>query len=355
MTGLLQDLLHERADEVGTPHLDLDAITSDGDRRVRRRRTALLGGIAAATVAAGLAVPALLPAQDARRTDDLVADGTSAAPVPLSWTTGSVLHRPGLPDVDLGVDVRAWVWVGDDVVFTDPARTVRLWTGDALDVIGRTAAAATDDAELVSDGRFAAWVSQDGRVVRYDVAQREPVVAPELPGDGTRVTAMDGSQVYAADSAGVYVWQPTAPDAYRTVSDDPQDVVLDAEDGTTVQLEGDRQARVSGPGRDTSLVVDGFANLAPGGGHVVAESDDEGILLDTATGDRVPLLTGYEWALPFQWLDDDTVAVLAFAGIESGGSQTPYVLPCTVSTGDCGQATELPDAFQLPLGMHLDN
>ena len=357
MTGMLQDLLHDRADELGAPHVDLAAITRDGERRVRRRRTALAGGLAAAAVAVAGGVAVLGggagTSPDARR--DRVADGTDAAPVALSWVTGSTLHRAGQSDVDLGVEVRAWVWAGDDVVFTDPQRRVRVWSGDALDVVGEAAAAEPDDAELVADDAHVAWVDPEGRPVRLDVSTGDVVTGPRLPGDDVRVTAMDGATVYTTGSDGVHAWQPVTPEAYQRLGTDPGGVVLDAEAGTLLRATGDRTARVTGPGRSLTLTVDGFANLSPDGAHVVAESDDVGVLQDTATGQLVLLYTGYGWEMPFQWLDDDTVAVLAYDTEDPEERDVPHLLSCTVSTSECGAPATLDAGVQLPVGIHLDS
>jgi hypothetical protein len=356
MTGLLTDVMHDRADRLGPPPVDLEAITRDGDRRVRHRRTALVGGIAAAAVVVA-AGSALLgggrgPGPDGGRAD--VADGTDAAPVALSWVEGSTLRRVDSPDVDLGVDVRAWVWAGDDIVLTDEQHRVRLWTGEAMEVIGRTFPVEADYPELVSDGSFVAWVDAEGRLTRYDVSDGDVVVAPDLPGGRPRVTAIDGAQVYAADTAGIYSWQPTSPDSYRTVSDDPQHVVLDAESGTRVIADRGRRARVTGPAGELTFTTDSFVNLSPDGTHLVSETDDEGVLLDTTTGERVALETRYAWALPFQWLDSDTVAVLAFSGSLSGVEEDrPHLLSCAVSTGACAPSQPLAAQFQLPVGIHF--
>lgn len=358
MTGLLTDLMHERADRLEAPEIDLTGITRDGDRRVRRRRTAVVGGVAAAALVAAFAVPALVGGADDEGTRrDLVADGTAADAQPLAWTTGSVLHRPGEADVDLGVDVRAWVWVGDDIAFTDPQRRVRLWTGDALDVIGTAAPVKTDSAELVADGTFVAWVSGDGRVVRYDVSQGDLVEAPQLPGRRPRVTALDGSEVYAVDTAGTYAWQPTAPDSYRTLDGDLGEV-LDAEGGTTVRkADADNRAILSRNGEVVQLSTRQLADLSPDGALVAVENDDLGQVVDATTGDAVPFAHGHEWAVGYRWLDASTLAVLAFDGIEDDSAETAWLLTCDGRTGMCdGPGTELPAGygdFQLPLGIHF--
>ncbi len=41
MTGLLSDVMHDRADTAAHPVVDLDAIVRAGDRRLRRNRAVL--------------------------------------------------------------------------------------------------------------------------------------------------------------------------------------------------------------------------------------------------------------------------------------------------------------------------
>lgn len=358
MTGLLTDLMHERADHLGAPAIDLAGITRDGDRRIRRRRTAWVGGVAAAAVLAALAAPLLVGGvgdEETRR--DVAADGTAADPLPLAWISGGVLHTTGRPDVDLGMEVRAWVWVGDDVVFTDPEHRVRLWTGDALDVIGRTAPVEPDTAELVADGSFVSWVGAERRVVRYDVSSGELVASPALPGKHPHVTALDGAEVYAADTGGAYAWQPTAPDAFRTLDGDLGEV-LDAENGATVRkVDTENRAILTRDGEVVQLSTRQFANLSPDGALVAVENDDLGQVVDAATGATVPFEHGHEWAVGYQWLDATTLAVLAFDGIDEDSAETAWLLTCDGPTGVCdGPGTEIPAGygdFQLPMGMHF--
>lgn len=357
MTGMLDDLLRERADEAGSPHLDLAAITRDGERRVRRRRTLLGGGVAAAAAVAVLAGTSLLggtsPSPDSGQ--DLVADGTDAAPVALSWTEGSVLHRLGQPDADLGVDVRAWVWAGDAVVFTDPQHRVRLWTGDALDVVGTSATPPREDAELVADGSFAAWSDTEGRLVRLDAATGETVTSPTIPGSGVRVTAIDGSQVYAASSAGVYAWQPTAPDSYRLLGDDPEAVVLDAEGGTLVRATPGGGASVERGRERVQVPTDEFANLSPDGRLISVEDGDAGRLLEIPSGVERPLTQDHEWAIAYQWLDGSSLAVMAFDGIDDDATMTGVLTTCSTDGACGGPEQDLPPVgeFQLPIGTHF--
>lgn len=357
MTGLLTDLMRARAEHLDALHIDLAEIKRDGDRRVRRRRTALVGGVAAAALVAAFTVPALVGGASDGTSRDVVADGTAVDPQPLAWIEHGVLHVPGRPDADLGVDVRAWVWVGDDIVFTDSQHRVRLWTGDALDVIGRTAPVEDDRPEIVADGTFAAWTSEEQRVVRYDVATGELVQAPQLPGRRLRVTAVDGAQVYAVDTEGVYAWQPTTPDAYRILEGDLGEV-LDAEDGITVRkVDTENRAVLTRDGEVVQLSTRELANLSPDGSLVAVENDDLGQVVDAVTGATVPFKHGHEWAVGYQWLDASTLAVLAFDGIEDDSAESAWLLTCDGRTGVCdGPGTEVPAGygdFQLPMGIHF--
>ena len=357
MTGLLTDLMHERADHLGAPDVDLAEITRDGDRRVRRRRTALAGGLVAAAAVVALAAPALLPGGgDTSR--DLVADGTAGDPQPLSWITGSTLHRAGQADVDLGVDVRAWVWVGDDIAFTDPQHRVRLWTGDALDVVGRTGEVPPDRVDLVADGSRVGWVDPERGFTVYDVATGEVTsVQAEIKGaKPAEVTALDGPTIYGTDRRGTIAF--TLGTSEVEVLPGDLGAVLDAEDGTTVRQSGSgNRAVLTRNGSTVELSTREFANLSPDGALVAIENDDLGQVVDAVTGDAVPFRHGHEWAVGYQWLDPTTLAVLAFDGLEGDSAESAWVLTCDGPTGVCdGPGTEIPAGFgdfQLPMGIHF--
>ena len=365
MTGLLKDLMQERADSVGEPELDLASITRTGDRRVHARRTAWVGGIAAATTLAALVGPSLAGG-GADGSTHVAGDGTAASPRQLAWVVGSSLHRTGEPDVDLGTPVRAWVLQGDPqgrpgldtVVYTDDDHRVHVWTDGTDRVVGRTVVPASGTAELVADVSDVAWVDAERGLTRYDVSNHTLAWVPAAPGSGTpQVTAVDTGVVYAVDARGVVAWDASGGEV-RVVDPDPARVVMDAEHGTMVRFLGNRRARVTGPGGGLTFSVDSFANLSPDRTMVAAESGDEGVLLDAATGERRPLDSGHEWSLAYSWLDDDSVAVLAFDGLDGAdGEMQAFVQACDTVTGACdGPGVELPGAFgefQLPNGIHL--
>ncbi|WP_457191339.1 hypothetical protein [Nocardioides sp. P5_E3] len=353
MTGLLNDLMRDRADHLEAPEVDLAAIARDGERVVRRRRAALVGGVAAASVVAVVSGAALLGTRGGD--DGQVAGSPPAAVQPLTWTTGRTLHTAGGESVDLAAEVRAWVWVGDDVVYTDPGHRVHLWQDGRDRVVGETMAPDTDLAELVSDGTFVAWVGADRRVERYDVSDGATVRGPALPGERPRVTAIDGAEVYLADSAGVYAWQPSTPSSYRTIDTDPRAVVLDAESGTLVRTAPGRTVLLEREGTTLHVSAREFADLSPDAGLLSLDDADIGKVVDTTTGRGVTLDHGHEWAVGYQWLDPTTVATLAFDGMDDEASMDGWLLTCDALTGACAPGEHLPalGEFQLPAGLHF--
>ena len=102
MTGQLRTTLHTRADDLAAWDVDLDAIVRDGGRRVRRRRTALAGGLAGVLVVAG-GIAAF--AEHTHRTTPQPADDNAK---PLTYAVGSVIHS-GSTQVDVGVKVESLV------------------------------------------------------------------------------------------------------------------------------------------------------------------------------------------------------------------------------------------------------
>ena len=88
MTGLLNDLMHDRADRLEPPELDLAGIVREGDERVRRRRTAVVGGAprwpcVAAVVPGAPGVPAPAPGREHGP-----APLTRPSPATTDWATG---------------------------------------------------------------------------------------------------------------------------------------------------------------------------------------------------------------------------------------------------------------------------
>ena len=254
--------------------------------------------MAAIAVVAALASTAL-PDRDS---GEVVAAAPSERLDQLSWTTGRTLHTGDGSAVQLAAPVRAWLWAGDDLVYTDPDGRVHLWRAGVDRVVGSTGRPEGDVAELVSDGTSVAWVSADERVVSHDLADGTTVRAPAMPGSRLRVTAMDGAEVYAASSGGVFAWRPSEPDAYRTLGTDPRAVVLDAENGTLVRSAPDRTVLFERVGGTFEVSAREFADLSPDGRLLSLEDKATGQVVDTATGEAVTFDQDHEWAVGYQWL-----------------------------------------------------
>jgi hypothetical protein len=77
-----------------------------------------------------------------------------------------------------------------------------------------------------------------------------------------------------------------------------------------------------------------YGDLAPDGRHWFTDENDEFAVYDSATGRRQdPAHPGFEFAAPYQWLNDDTMAVIAVPDADKGGPVS--LLTCRVSTDDC--------------------
>ena len=124
MTGLLKDLMSDKAEHAGAPHLDLDAIVADGDKRVRRRRVVTGAGVAAAAaavIAARRRRPrrSSTPASRDPVATSPIGDRTSASSQP-TYAVGSTIHygdhvdrRRAADDRRTRADRRGFVFVID--------------------------------------------------------------------------------------------------------------------------------------------------------------------------------------------------------------------------------------------------
>lgn len=358
MNDLLTDLMHERADALPAPELDLGTIHDAGNRRVRGRRTRLAGAAVAAAAALTLGGTTLLGDGPGDGLDAATEVGDAPDPLPLSWVTGSTLHRQGAPDVDLGAEVRAWVRAGDQVVFTDLDGLVRQWGPGGSTVIGEASSPGADRAELVADGPSVAWVDGSSGFVVHDVATGSSSSTPVEPGqDEPAVTAIDGDVVYVVDSRGVAAWRTT--DGRVDVLDpDPGAEVMDAESGVLVRsLPRENRALLTREGRTIELSTREFARLSPDGRLVAIENNDVGVVVDAVTGERLPFRHGHEWAVGYEWLDDTTLAVMAFDGLEEDGAAEAVLTSCDAVSGTCEQpGRSVPSGFgdfQLPIGVRF--
>ncbi|HEY3530968.1 MAG TPA: hypothetical protein VGK78_17620 [Nocardioides sp.] len=360
MTGQLRTTLHARADDLAPWNPDPEALARAGDRRLRRRRTALAGGLAGALVIAGAVA---LVARGDRPSHPQPADENAR---PLTYAVGSVIHT-GAGQVDVGVKVESMVQTKWGFVFSTPDHQVFSEQDGDVHQIGQIPA----DGRLVEsdDGWVTAW--WDGRVIRtwpgYGPGEPGPTVAfdrtsPRGPTSGwpsgspPRLDAVSDGHVWYFDGREAYIseswplrttalWKDTNPPGSGTVVDAAGDQVLVGVDGgmavTTANLLpwpiGDQKGWK--PGGDLAGLRPQVPNvdrgdLAPDGKHWFTDENDEFAVFDSATGQRQdPAHPGYAFAAPYQWLGDDTMAVLALKDTSDSGPIS--LLTCHVSTNDC--------------------
>ena len=212
MTGLLRDLMHERADAVPAPDLDVAAMVRDGRRRVTRRRTELAGAGAAGVLAVALVVPSLGGSAPETAGDAWAAALVDGQPV---WAVGSRVYVAGGGSIDTGHEVRTLVQTDRGVVLVGRDGVVRAADGARTVEVGLT-----DDPEprLETDGERVAWVEEtDGEppaIALYDISSgevlRDPTDgtprAPTGSDPGVEVFAVDGDDVYLGAGGGTVRW-----------------------------------------------------------------------------------------------------------------------------------------------------
>lgn len=370
MTGLLRETMDARADALDVPDLDVAAMVRDGDHLVTRRRRTLAGGLVAASlvVAAGIAVPSLLPDGDG---GDTVAAATHS--YDLAHAEGTVIHD-GPRTIDAGVRISAFVQGISGYVVADQQGRVHTVVDGETTQVGLLAE--TDRGRLVSDDDVVAWVDPaDGGTIRVlDLAtgERADVPVDEFPGEpvssvaggvgaaGAPIAAVDGRTVYVSDSRGVMAWDALdgedpvlvpAPDGVVVEVLDVQDgqilqVVRSFEpqeaDGSTTMVEV-QELRVGADLEDTTPLPGTGGRLSPDGRYAVTYDRVSSAGSPTVTATVVGDVSGDSWTpvdprgydsvTAYQWLDADTFAA-------SGGKYTADfaredLLTCDAVTAEC--------------------
>ncbi len=355
MTDLLKKAMHDRADSLAPPVLDVAAIVSTVERRVRRRRTAAAGCVAALAVAAAVAGPSLLTSPD-RAVESPSFASTPAALDPV-WASGSTIH---VADRTLEVDdpVLAMATSTAGVVWSDASGAVWSAVGDTAPTrMGTTVRPQTP--RLASDESLVAWLERDeaelpvyavldqttGRVTRSNLSARAGMNLNPDDVDPAVVYAVDGQEVYLRDQRGLVAWNPTT-DAQRVLGDPVALALYDVEDrylahGLPQADGGERSIQVGRTlGDGETLDVRDAVDLSPDGAHLLAENRDGVVVVaDTVTGELVtPTAPGYAHVAGYHWVDDDTFLAL---GLVAGdwASGPADVLSCEVD-GGCSVVVE---------------
>ncbi|UUZ58942.1 hypothetical protein [Nocardioides sp. B-3] len=217
MTDLLTELMHDKADSLGPPDLDVLEMVREGNRRVGRRRNAVIGATVAAVVVAAFAVPTMLVnGRDTAR--DVAPASAFATPQP-AFATGSIVHV-GTEQFDVGQPVQSLFVTTEGIVFAIDDGTVF-----ATDGTGQPEEIGTADlgrGSLIGNGSRAVWIDpQPGGAPVFTVFDRatgETMEADyDTAGEGATeyhptLFAIDGDDVYFRDARGVIRWNVESGD-----------------------------------------------------------------------------------------------------------------------------------------------
>jgi hypothetical protein len=371
VTGLLKDLMHDRADQLSPPVLDLEAITREGDRRVRRRH--LVGG--ASGLAAVVALAALAPVVlDGDGGVDKDRTAVSEAAV-LTWAEGDAIHADGRT-IDIGHDIHAFVATDQGYVLIDPEGAVWSWSGGQAERVGT---AITDPSSssvvLMADGPWAGWMdSEKDGFVFLDQATGTVRRTPASPGAGDdgesrlRMFAIDGTTAYVSIAREVVGIDLASGDLAVVGALQAGADIDDVEGGLILHSVSKDDREVTVASRDLAsdrpaLGVMG-GDLSPDGSYVMSENSatesDTFTLLRLPGGEELTpaVAKDYDFFLGYAWADQDTYTAFGMRGL--GGSDERAVaidlLVCEVETRACEVADEGPASFrdfQLPVGMHI--
>jgi hypothetical protein len=367
VTGLLKDLMHDRADRLAQPVLDLEAIARDGERRVRRRR--VVGGVTglAGVVALAAMAPLVLDGRNGGNDQDRTAVSEAAE---LTWAEGDVIHV-GSQAHQIGHDVHAFVATDDGYVLMDPDGAVWSWTGGRAERVGAAVKnPSSSSALLVADGPWAGWVDSDHtRFVFLDQAAGNFVRAPISIGrDEGRIFAIDGTTAYVSDQRGVVTIDLGSGEAAVIGPRAPGSEIDDVEGGLILHSLSKNDSELTVAARDLetdepALGVRG-GDLSPSGRYVMSENSstqsDTFTLLQLPDGQDLtpPVAQDYDFFLGYAWSDDDTYTAFGMRGV--GGSDESAIsidlLTCEVDTRSCQVAGDHPRSFrnfEIPVGMHL--
>lgn len=350
MTDLLTELMHDKADSLGAPDLDVLAMVREGNRRVRRRRSAVSGAGVAAAVVAAIVVPRMLTIDPdaARELEPAPAPASAFATPQPAWATGSIVHV-GDEQFDVGHRVSTLFVTTAGIVFADDSGTVYAshWTGAPTEI----GTADLSYGHLVGDRSRAGWIDHPHgsapAFMVYDQATGQMEQATyDTAGEGATeyhpsLFAIDGDDVYLRDARGVIRWDLDTGDQTllgRPQGAEIQDVkagviahTLPSEDALSSSSVSFYAGTDFGTGGPLDVTQNGALN--PSGTRLLGVGSDGGaVIVDTASGEIAsPEVPGYNEPSPYDWVDDDTY--VATATKSTGTTDEKDLLTCDIGGG----------------------
>jgi hypothetical protein len=364
----LHDVFERHAGEAGAPDLDIEMLVSLGERRLRRRRlTAVLGAVSTVAVVIALAIAASVSGP-VKRSDGPVDNPTA----PVRRIVYSDLIR-----TDTGTGLNGGtVHLGDQVVDTgngfvhlDVTDDGFLYTsrggvwfsdGGTPERVGSHLCSALPNGEFghfaqravmaANSGSTAAWFdcTQPTRptLVVFDTASRRKVADRPVAMCTGSCELVDVTSEWVYFDRGVYTGFPR-PEYRFDVSDNRLRASTKQE--YAEDLRSHPRGLVLGDAWQTGTATTGVGQSGPGQGLgqrfalagsrlvPVNDHDQATSAFDTATRRalRFRLPPGYhvethDFFHLFEWLDDDTVALVSSVGWSAGD-----ILRCQLSTGRC--------------------
>ncbi|MEU4395778.1 hypothetical protein [Kribbella sp. NPDC023855] len=343
MTGLLKETFAEEAEAIGDPNLDLDAIVAIGNRRIKRRRLAVLitaVAAGAAMVAGGVTVVQQL-------------GGGSEAPV-VSAELGFKERRPSWADgneIHFGSEVLRVRSAISSFVQTDVGFAYAGADGSVYRVVGRGTQliGKGNNTHLLAvdpDRALVGWVDATPKVpefVLYDLAGDREVARTATgnkAGAATadvpvRVAAIDDGVAYFGASDGLRRW---------TIATGKSELIKPKAAPTFVQAADAGQIvwEHTAAGKDTELAIGpdvnapavqhiaGWrGNLSPQARYLLTDKADVVRLANLQTGHTATVtIPDYQLIVPTQWQGTNTFYAAGFRPEESAPLD---LLTCTIT------------------------
>lgn len=368
MNQPVRDLLHERADRLEAPLVDVSSIIDDGSRLRRRRRARTVGGVgvlAACAVLGAAALPGLLPPTETAATEFSFA--SAFAQLDPAYAVGSTVHLAG-EEFSVPTPVLAMVQTTEGIVYSD--RQGQVWSAPGDEPAVQVGSTDRKHPRLVAEGSRAAWAEPAAGGVEFVVLDQQSgstarPLTTDSRVDDPEVLALDGDDLYLRDDRGL-VRVGLADDSAEVLSPWLGDLeVTDVEEGLIAHTvpPGPRAGSLNGfvgPSVGGGTRLDSawtMLDLSDDGRFLLGETEpDTFAVFDVAAGTAEPITSpNHGFLVGYRWLDQDTYLAL---GMNRPWNTTPVdLLRCDIGTG-CEITAEaigtVKDGLTLPFGESMD-